>query len=223
MRVIRLFLCFPLLAPLFLSARQTAALNDPVAARILSATAVQVKNRKSIRADFDLTIEDRKLQSKNTYSGKLFMKQSKYRVETADNQVIFDGKTMWTHSPNSAEVVITEPGSAENDFLSNPAQFFSSYTENFKFRYVREINLNKKQFHEIDLYPKNLAQPYIRIKLFIPVTGELPEIITMTGKDGIDHSIQLRYLPGDDLPDAFFIFDKSKVGKVEVIDMRGLK
>lgn len=223
MHVIRLFLFFLFVVPLMLSARQNTVLNDPVAARILKAAAEKAISKKSVRADFDLTIEDRKLKTKNTFSGRLFLKHNKYRVETADNQVMFDGKTMWTYTPKSAEVVITEPGSSENDFLSNPSQFFTSYTENFKFKYVREVNLNNKQYHEIDLYPKNLAQPYIRIKVFIPVTGELPEILTMNGKDGVDHSIHLRYRPAEDIADALFVFDKAKAGKVEVIDMRGLK
>lgn len=138
--------------------------------------------------------------------------------------VYFDGKTMWTYLSASNEVTITEPDNEGNDFLSNPASIFSFYNRDFKYRYVRETTVNGIKYHEIDLFPKNLNQPYSRIILFVGQKAEMPEIITSVGKDGVDYSVYLRnFITDQEIPDANFIFDLSKNKKVDIIDMRGVK
>ena len=74
------------------------------------------------------------------------------------------------------------------------------------------------------MFPKNLNQPYSRIKVFIGVKSDLPEIISSIGKDGVDYTVYLKNLQLDqEINDAAFTFDPSKYKKVEVIDMRGIE
>ena len=72
------------------------------------------------------------------------------------------------------EVTITEPEIQPGDFMSNPTSFFTSYKNDFKYRYVRETVKNGQACHEIDLFPKNLNQPYSRIKVFVNKQTDLP-------------------------------------------------
>jgi outer membrane lipoprotein-sorting protein len=197
--------------------------QDPEAGKILEKVAIKFKTVLTLQADFELVIADRKENTKNTSKGNLVLKQKKYRLNTQGSTVYFDGKTMWTHVNARNEVSVTEPGNENPDFLSSPSLFFDSYKETFKYKYVRQTTLNGIVCHEIDLFPKNLNQPYSRIKVCINAASDLPVSINSIGKDGIDYTVTLsNLLTNKEYPDSTFIFDSVKNKKVEVIDMRGL-
>jgi outer membrane lipoprotein-sorting protein len=207
-----------------MTAQQTQGVQDPAARVILDRAATLTRQAKSIQADFELVIEDRKEKSKNSSSGSLVMKKSMYSITTKGSSILYNGKTMWTYMPEVHEVTITEPGINKEDFLSNPAAIFTLYNRDFKYRYVRETDLNGTRYHEIDLFPNNLNQPYSRIKIFVSLQSELPEIISSIGKDGIDYTVYLKNFQLDkEVSDAIFTFDAARYKKVEVIDMRGVK
>jgi outer membrane lipoprotein carrier protein len=220
------FLLLPGLLSLVLTgwSQENQITQDPAAREILDKVSAKTKSMKSIQADFELVIEDRKEKTKNTSTGNLVIKQNKYKINSEGSTIYYNGTTMWTYMSKNNEVTITEPDNKSGDFMSNPAVFFTSYNRDFKYRYVRETTVNGSRCHEIDLFPKNLDQPYSRIKIFIGVKSELPEIISSIGKDGVDYTIYLKNMALDsEIADATFTFDMAKYKKVEVVDMRGVK
>jgi outer membrane lipoprotein-sorting protein len=198
--------------------------QDPEAKVILDRVAEKARALKSIQADFELVIEDRVEKRKSSSAGNVLIKQSKYKVTNEGSIIYFNGITMWTYMPANNEVTITEPDNQGDDFMSNPASIFSLYNQGFKYRYVRETTIKGIRFHEIDLFPKDLNQPYSRIKIFIGVKTEMPEIINTIGKNGVDYNIMLKnYSLDQEINDATFIFDPAKFKKVEVVDLRGVQ
>jgi outer membrane lipoprotein-sorting protein len=198
-------------------------IQDPEAGKILEAVASKFKTLKSIQTDYELLITDRKENKKNSSSGILIMKQQKYKLNSQGNLVFFDGKTLWSYVSSNNEVTVTEPAGNSNDFLSNPSSFFTSYKEDFKYRYVKETSRNGIQCDEIDLFPKNLNQPYSRVKVYINKLTGLPETIISVGKDGVDYSVTLKNtVLNREFPDSTFVFNPARYKKVEVVDMRGL-
>jgi outer membrane lipoprotein carrier protein len=207
-----------------LVAQQEPVTQDPAAKEILDRIAAKAKQMKSIQADFSILVEDKKENTKNSSSGNLLMKKEKYKIITTGSVVYFNGKTMWTHAIDDQEVIITEPGNNEEDFMSNPANIFTLYNRDFKYSYIRETTRNGLKFDEIDLYPKNLDQPYSRIKLLVNRNNDMPEVITSYGKDGVNYTITLtNFQPDREISDTLFTFDPAKNKKVEVVDMRGTK
>jgi outer membrane lipoprotein carrier protein len=220
------FLLLPGLLSLVLTgwSQENQITQDPAAREILDKVSAKTKSMKSIQAVFELVIEDRKENTKNTSTGNLVIKQNKYKINSEGSTIYYNGTTMWTYMSKNNEVTITEPDNKSGDFMSNPAVFFTSYNRDFKYRYVRETTVNGSRCHEIDLFPKNLDQPYSRIKIFIGVKSELPEIISSIGKDGVDYTIYLKNMALDsEIADATFTFDMAKYKKVEVVDMRGVR
>lgn len=221
--IIIVFAAFILLFSAPARSQENQLVQDPEAGKILEKVAVKFKSVQSLQGDFELVITDRKENTKNTSKGNLVLKQRKYLLKTQVSTVYFDGKTMWTHVTARNEVSITEPGNDNPDFLSSPTDFFESYKETFKYKYVRQTTLNGVVCHEIDLFPKNLNQPYSRIKVFVNTVTDLPVSISSIGKDGIDYTVALsNLLTNKEYPDSNFTFDPVKNKKVEVIDMRGL-
>jgi outer membrane lipoprotein-sorting protein len=198
-------------------------IQDPAAGQILERVAQKTKSLSTLQTDFELLIQDRKEGSNNTSTGKLLLKQKKYQLVSEGSTVYFDGKTMWTYVPGNNEVTVTEPESTKGNFLSNPTTFFDTYKIDYKYRYVRETQVNGVICHSIDLYPKNLNQPYSRIKIYISKNDDLPVSISSIGKDGVDYTVNLRNMVlNREIPDREFIFEPSKHKKTEIVDMRGL-
>ena len=130
---------------------------------------------------------------------------------------------MWTYVQGDNEVTITEPDSQDDNFLNNPARIFTLYDRDFKYQYRGETTVEDTVMHEIDLFPKNLNQPYSRIKVFIAKNTEQLAIISSIGKDGVDYSVFLtNVVTNTDFDDSVFTFDVSKHKKITVVDMRGL-
>jgi outer membrane lipoprotein carrier protein len=198
-------------------------IQDPAAGKVLERVSMKFKSLQSVQADFALTVEDRKEKIKNTSTGHLMLKQKKYQLKSEGSTVYFDGTTMWTYISANNEVTVTEPKIGSTDFMTSPSTFFSTYKTEFKYKYVGEGILNGIACHEIDLFPKNLEQPYSRIKIYVNKISDLPEEIKSVGKDGVDYTIILKNMVlNRDLPDALFIFDPAKYKKVEIVDMRGI-
>jgi outer membrane lipoprotein-sorting protein len=205
-------LCFPL-----------AAQQDPQAKVLLERMAEKIKQYQSIQSDFSLIVYDHKENHKNTSHGSVIIKGDKYKVASEGTTVYFNGTTMWTHAEDDHEVTITEPDNKDDDFLSNPAKVFTLFDRDFKYLYRGETTIDSTVMHEIDLFPRNLDQPYSRIKVFITKnTGQLA-ILSAIGKDGVDYSVFLKNMITDRVfPDAFFTFEPAKHKKITVVDMRGL-
>ncbi len=213
-----------LIIPVAVLSQENQITQDPVAGKILDRVAVKTQGINSMQADFELVIEDRKEKTKNNSAGNLLIKQNKYKINSQGSTVFFNGKTMWTYMQDNNEVTITEPDMQADDFLSNPAAFFTLYKRDFKYRYIQETTMNGSGVHEIDLFPKNLNQPYSRIKVFIGTKSDLPVIIKSVGKDGVDYTVTLKNLILDqEIGDAVFTFDAAKFKKVEIVDMRGIE
>lgn len=201
-----------------------ATTQDPEAKAILDRVAAKAKQLKSIQADFELVVEDRKEKTQTKSAGNLLIKGNRYKITTPQSVVYFNGKTMWTHMIKEQEVTVTEPEGSAEDPMTNPSRLFTWYNRDFKYRYVRQTTIGDQTYHEIDLFPVNLNQPYSRIKIWVGVKNDMPGKVTTIGKDGVDYIFTLKnYILDREVADPAFTFDPLKNKKVEVIDMRGTK
>jgi len=199
------------------------AQQDPEAKVILDRMAEKIKQYQSIQSDFSLIVFDHKENHKNTSHGSIIIRGDKYKVASGGTTVYFNGTTMWTYAEEDNEVTITEPDSGDDDFLSNPAKVFAFYDRDFKYMYRGETTIDSTVMHEIDLFPRNLDQPYSRIKVFIIKNTEQLAILSAVGKDGVDYSVFLKNMVTNKVfPDEVFTFEPAKHKKITVVDMRGL-
>jgi len=213
-------LTFLLLIPLCFTIK---AQQDPEAKAILDRMAEKIRQYQSIQYDFALIVFDHKENHKNTSKGSIIIKGDKYKVTSGSTTVYYDGTTMWTHAEDDNEVTITEPDNQDDDFLSNPASVFTFYNRDFKYMYRGETTVDSMEMHEIDLFPRNLDQPYSRIKIFIEKNSDRLAIVSAVGKDGVDYSVFLKNMVTNKIfPDEVFTFEPAKHKKITVVDMRGL-
>jgi outer membrane lipoprotein carrier protein len=199
----------------------STAQQDPEAKIILDRVSEKMKKYTSIEADFELLIENKMDNLHSKSSGAIQIKGEKYYMESMGTSVFYNGKTMWSYMDDINEVTITEPNKEDGDFIDNPALIFSFYNRDFKYRLIGEAKVDNIWTYEIDLYPKNLNQPYSRFKLFIQKDNDAIYMLKAISKDAIDYTIFItnsRF--NKPMDDSKFTFIPANYPKIEIVDMR---
>ncbi|RMG77107.1 MAG: outer membrane lipoprotein carrier protein LolA [Bacteroidetes bacterium] len=197
--------------------------QDPKAKVILEELTNKTKEYSTIYAEFDYKMENKQDGIDETQAGKITLKgKEKYKVDIAGQQVICDGKTIWTYIKDADEVQINavEDFEDEEDNLMNPSNIFTIYEKGFKYKLVSENTENGKEKAVINLYPMKPAEkPYHTITITVNKTDGYLEKAVIKSKDGNVYTYTLKkFEPNKPIPDSDFTFDVSKAG--DVIDLR---
>ncbi|MGD2033924.1 MAG: outer membrane lipoprotein carrier protein LolA [Bacteroidales bacterium] len=206
---------------LLLSLCSVQAQQDPEAKKILDRVAEKTKAHNTIQTDFELVIENRRDDKLSRTKGKIRIKGDKYYMESMGSKVYYDGTTLWTYQEDINEVVISLSDPDDDDFVEDPSKIFEFYNRDFKYRLLGEVNLDEGWMYEIDLFPKNLDQPYSRFKVLVRKDTEELYLVTAIGKDGIDYTAMLtNTIYNEPLDDAMFTFHPEKYRNIEIVDLR---
>ncbi len=195
--------------------------QDVKAKEVLDKLSQKTKTYKTIKIEFSTTIENLAKKTKETNTGSVFMKATKYKVNFLNTELYCDGKTIWSYLKEAQEVNIKNASDEDNSVL-NPAKIFTIYNEGFKYQYLGEKTENGKNVHEIDLFPiKSGEKNYSRVKLVIDKDNLQIVSIKTIGKDGINYTINVTKFTADqNMDDNIFIYDEKAHKGVEVIDLR---
>lgn len=193
------------------------AQQDPEAIKILDEFSRKASSAPSVSIDFRITTSDAKDGSTTTFDGSAIIKGDKYRLTLPENSVWADGKTLWSYLPDMNEVTITVTDTDDRSFLANPSLLFTMYREGFK---VRLIDQTPKEWI-IDLYPEEIQQNLMRIRLKIGKASYALNSAEYKTKDGVAVTLEatrydLTAKPGNEV----FTFNPSSYKGLEIIDMR---
>ena len=194
---------------------------DEKAKTILDELSRKTKAYSSIVAEFDYTLENPQEKINETKKGALTLKGSKYKFAIAGQEIVSDGKTLWTYIKDAGEVQVDnapDPGKEENSI--NPVNIFTIYEKGFKYKFDKEETRNGKPVQIVNLYPvKANEKPYHTLKLFIDKNSKQIISIIILNKDGNKNIYNLtKFETNIPLQDSDFIFDTSRAK--DVIDLR---
>lgn len=190
---------------------------DTKAKGILDKLSAKTKSYSTIKADFVYSMVNKSDGVNESQNGKIELKGDKYVLSIQGQDIISDGKTIWTYIKESEEVQINSISEDDDEGIS-PNKIFTLYEEGFKYKFVEE----KDNIQTINLYPKDANEkPYHRISLFINKTKGQITKVKVFGKDGTLTTYKIKtFTPNTTISDARFTFDKSKHPNVEIIDLR---
>lgn len=198
------------------------AQKDEQAKKILKDVSEKTKSYSTIKLKFKYIMDNRIEKVQDTTKGTIYMKGDMFKLFFKGREVFSDGKTIWSHDPESREITITEPD-PEDDNALNPANLLMVYEKGFKYKFMGEFTNNGRNFYQIDLYPENPKETnYSIVKLKIDKEKKQLESVKMVGKDGIDYLIELvQFKPNVKVVDSMFKYDATKYpSDTEVNDMR---
>jgi outer membrane lipoprotein carrier protein len=191
--------------------------TDNDAIKILDRFAENATKAPSVSMKFKLITVNQPENSSDTLEGSVILNKDKYKLILPDNIVWFNGETSWSYLPAEKEVTITRPDKKDNSFQNRPSLIFSMYKKGYKSKLIEE----KSDSYIIDLYPEDLKNDLIRIRLTIGKTQLNLISLEYKKKDGITSTLyvsryDLKQKPGS----SDFVFQPSDYKGVDINDMR---
>jgi outer membrane lipoprotein carrier protein len=197
-----------------------SAHQDEKAREILDKLAGHTRSSPSLFVDFTFSMTSQKDDISEEFDGQITMKGNKYRLSIMNTEIWFDGESMYTYLPDVNEVIISEPDE-DGGLMSNPAELFSIYHEEFRYSMQGETTGDGKSLYEIDLHPIDLEQDFHTVKLFVDRKNSFIHSAIIAGKDGNRYMLTVNNFNNTrQVADSYFVFDKSKFPGIEIIDMR---
>jgi len=192
--------------------------KDLKAIALLDEVSAKTKSYKSIRADFSYTMENKQAKINEEKTGTLTLSGDKYRLKTAGQEVICDGKLVWTYLKESNEVQINDLDTKE-DALT-PSKLLSSYNANYKSKILKDRPSNNPDEVTIELIP-NVIKNFIKAILVVDKVKKQVKSFMLFDKSGNTFTYKItKYQTDIPVSASDFTFDKSKFPGVEVNDMR---
>jgi outer membrane lipoprotein-sorting protein len=211
-----------IIAVFIATATIATAQEDAKAKAILDEVSAKTKTYNNIKADFSYTLENKDAKINETQEGKIIIKGSKYRLEIAGQEVMSDGKNVWTYLKDANEVQINNVDNSDPDAIT-PSNIFTIYQKGFKYKFDSEKTENGKTIQIINLNPNDpKSKPYHTVKLYIDRDSKQITSIKVLSKDGNNYTYTVKnFTPNaPEVNDSTFTFNASKYPKVEVIDLR---
>ena len=190
--------------------------HDPVAGKILEKFSIKALEAPSVTMIFSLTINDAVEGTNETIEGDIAISGNMYKLRIPDNIIWYNGKVVWTYTPDFEEVSISDPDTTGSLFITNPSALFSLYKAGYKYRLIEETSTGSV----IDLYPEDIDTDFSRIRMLIDRGGLLAET-EYKRKDGITLYLKVtKYDLSKNYPDSWFSFNSLEYPNTEIIDMR---
>ncbi|GAA4462283.1 hypothetical protein GCM10023189_38780 [Nibrella saemangeumensis] len=197
------------------AATDAFAQKDKRAEAILDAMSKKYKAMPAYQAAFSYTAPGAK-----PYTGDLTVKDNKFRLKLAGQDVYNDGKTMYTYIKESNEVNVQDyDNSATGDF--NPARIYSIYKEGYNYKHLKEQKQGGRTVDVIELTPEKKNTQISKVQINVDKADKSVRSWQITDKSGkVTNYTITSFTPNAKVADNYFVFDKSKFPGVEVVDLR---
>ncbi|HTY10359.1 MAG TPA: outer membrane lipoprotein chaperone LolA [Bacteroidota bacterium] len=170
-------------------------------------------------ADFTQTVSLSYAKVEQSFTGKVMMKKgNKYRVESQEQTLVTDGKTVWAYSPVNKQVLIDSY--KENPNTLSPEQFLVGLPKNFRAALVEDNSGDRHAAYCLKLSPTSGSPKSIKsLKVWIDDADwsvRQVEYIDMNETRTVYTMTNIRFNPG--IPDERFTF--TVPDHVEIVDLR---
>ena len=207
------------LAALLFTAPAVQAQQDPKAGKILDEMSAKYKALKAFKATFQQTLENPMNKIKETIEGDITVSGTKFRLQTKGQEVVNDGKTMWTFMKAENEVNISDYDPEEEEL--SPTQIFTLYQKGYKYTYVEQATEGGVAYDVVELAPEDRSNSLIKVRLQVSKKDRSVKSWKMFKKNGNRYSFVIKtFTPNPPVGATTFAFDKTKHKGVKVIDLR---
>lgn len=191
------------------------AQNDTKATTILNEVSAKTKAYKTVTIEFTYSMENKKENIHDKFTGTLRSKGDKYRLSVARQEVICDGKTVWTFLKDANEVQINNAGNDDDSFT--PTKLLSNYSKEYKSKFIEE----KGNTQVIELYPLAKGKSFTKVRLSIDKTKKQIQQFVIHDKGGSVFTYLVnKFITDQPINDKEFSFNKADYPKVTIDDMR---
>lgn len=189
--------------------------KDPKAKVILDKLSAKNKSYNTIVASFDYNLSNKDAGIDETQKGTIKLKGDKYNLNMAGQQVISDGKKIYTYIPEVEELQIKWAEEDEEAGMISPSSLFTLYEQGFNYKYAGTDQMDGSTVEVIKLFPEKADKPYHTAILYVKKAEMEVKAFEMKGKDGNTYTFTLtNFVANKPLNDNLFTFDKSRAADV---------
>ena len=194
---------------------------DPKAKKTLDEVSAKTKTYTSIKAEFTITLIGKDKKTTETQNASVLLKGSKYKLKIKGQDIISDGKTIWTCLMDSKETQINCVDAKSADAVT-PSNMFTLYETGFKYKFEKEEMQGGKMVQLIDLYPLNPdKKKFHTAKLVIDKTKKQIVSIKLMMKDGGLQTFVIKsFIPNSEIKEVVLIYDPKTYPGFELVDLR---
>ncbi len=208
---------FIIIAILIFSITESVAADDK-AEDIIKDARKKYEDLKTLKADFTQIFQWKLAENVHEQKGMIWLKgKDKFKIQTDDQIIVSDGKTVWTYSAVNNQVIVDNVDKSED--ITLPKDLLLNYSKQYVPKYIKNEKVNNTDCHLLE-FTADTQDIFIKyMKIWINTKLRIPVKIQQTDLNDNINTYMLSGIEIDtDLPDNFFKY-QSKPG-VEVIDMR---
>lgn len=206
------------LAALMMAAAFPAHAQDSKAKQVIEAAQKKMGQLKSLKANFTIKVVGKNGKAQATRKGSFAMKGEQYHITLPGQEIISDGKTVWTWMKDANEVQVSNSNASEESMT--PTRLFTNvYDKDYNYRYLTSRKVAGKTCDVIELTPRKAGQ-FTRAELAIEKSGQIAGG-TIFDKNGNQYQYAVSSATlNPSLPESLFSFDAKAHPNVEVVDLR---
>ncbi|WP_452220867.1 LolA family protein [Lacinutrix salivirga] len=177
---------------------------------LLNEVSAKAKSYDNISIDFKYELQNEAENIKQETRGNVVMAGEKYKLNILGITRIFDGKTLYSISPEDEEVTISnEDGSDENSIT--PSKMLSFYEDGFTYKMdiTQTIKGRKIQYVKLNPMDSNTEISYI----LLGIDAQTKHIYNLieNGKNGTKTTLTVNsFKTNETISKSLFTFDDSK-------------
>ncbi len=202
---------------IFLAFAGVAHAQDAKAKAILDKLSEKMNALETMKFKFSYTMQNTQDGINETKTGSIYIKGNKYRLYIEEQLVICDGTTIWTYFKEENEVQINEVDPTNQN---TPDKMLTSYNENYKAKYIKEVPKAGRLLQVLDLTPLT-TQSFYKVRLEIDKTRNMVYSSTIYDKNGTTFTyVVTEFVENPKIFNSRFTFDEEDYPGVIVNDMR---
>ncbi|RED38637.1 outer membrane lipoprotein-sorting protein [Winogradskyella eximia] len=186
------------------------AQNDAKAETLLKEVSTKIKSYKNISLDFKYELNNLSENIKQETRGDVVIESEKYKLNILGVTRIFDGKTLYTISPEDEEVTISSDNT-EDESTITPSKMLSFYEDGYAYKMDIVQTIKGRKIQYVKLNPIDTNAEIKHILLGIDATTKHIYNLIEVGKNGTKTTLTVNSFKTDQpISKTLFTFDKSK-------------
>ncbi|HMB99917.1 MAG TPA: outer membrane lipoprotein carrier protein LolA [Flavobacteriaceae bacterium] len=186
------------------------AQNAEQAKALLKEVSQKVKSYENISIEFKYALSNAEENINQETRGDVVLQGNKYRLNILGATRIFDGKTLYTISPDDEEVTISSQND-DNENSITPSKMLSFYEDGFTYAMDIVQNIKGRKIQYVKLTPIDSHSEIKHVLLGIDVQTKHIYNLIEVGKNGTKTTLTVNSFKTDEpLSKAVFSFDDKK-------------
>ncbi|PWK19680.1 LolA family protein [Xanthomarina spongicola] len=184
--------------------------QDTKAKALLDEVSQKAKSYENISLDFKYVLDNSAENIKQETRGDVVMQGDKYRLNILGATRIFDGKTLYSISPDDEEVTISSDVSNEDSNIT-PSKMLSFYEDGYSYKMdiIQDVKGRKIQY--VKLTPIDSNSEIKNVLLGIDAQTKHIYNLIEVGKNGTKTTLTVNsFKTNEPISKSLFTFDKNK-------------